>query len=76
MHPMARAAYREGLASSDRTTRLFALRGFRRIERPEPADYAAVKRALEDKNETVRHAAGIVIMSPAWQRAYHEWKGR
>jgi hypothetical protein len=72
MHPEARAAFRIGMASSDRLTRLFALRGFRRMEQPQPADVAAVRRALGDKNEGVRRAAGVVLMSPAWQEAAGE----
>ena len=76
MHPLARAAFRDGIASSDRLTRIFALGGFLRLERPEQEDYAAVRRAMNDKNQGVRRAAGIVLMSPSWQQARWDWKDR
>lgn len=73
MHPLAREAFRDGIASSDRLSRLVALRGFRLLERPEPNDYAAVERAMRDRHEGVRRAAAIVLMSQSWQQARSDW---
>jgi len=68
-HAASREAFRAALAASDPQTRVLAMLAFRGVERPSPGDRAAVRRVTKDKDERVRRAATMVLLTPAWKQA-------